>query len=409
MRSAQILRRFSFEEWGGTENVVWNSSRALQRDGISADILATDALSCASAEVRDNVHIRRFPFFYPYAPMPKSKRLILDKKGGNPISFQLARAVARDDYQLLHLHTGGRLAQQLAAVARRKKIPYVMSFHGGCYDIPAQEMQELMAPTRGTLRYGGVLDRILGWRQDLLAGAAALVCVGENELSELQQRYPGKRVLHLPNGVDPQKFEKPVSINLRQTLGIQADTRLLLCISRIDYQKDQKLLLELLNQLRQRGDNVHLLLIGPISAPSYFAGMQQYIKEHDLQRFATVIPGLTADDERLVAAYQQSDCFILPSLHEPFGIVVLEAWSAGLPVIASTAGGLGRLVQDGRTGIQFSPGNLAELQNAYEQLFASSDLRRKLTDAAKQEVETHYTWSIIGKRLANLYRELVRT
>ena len=84
MKVAQVVRRFSFDEWGGTENVVWNSTLALRKLGIESEILATSALSFPGGEVRDGVRIRRFRYFYPYFPLPGKDRLALDKKGGSP-------------------------------------------------------------------------------------------------------------------------------------------------------------------------------------------------------------------------------------------------------------------------------------------------------------------------------------
>ena len=49
MKAAQVIRRFSFDEWGGTENVVWNISRNLPHFGVESEILATSALGDDSA------------------------------------------------------------------------------------------------------------------------------------------------------------------------------------------------------------------------------------------------------------------------------------------------------------------------------------------------------------------------
>ena len=59
-------RRFSFEEWGGTENTIWNSVLGMRRHNVESEILSTTALAPTEFEERNGVTIARFPYFYPY-------------------------------------------------------------------------------------------------------------------------------------------------------------------------------------------------------------------------------------------------------------------------------------------------------------------------------------------------------
>lgn len=400
MKTAQILRRFSFAEWGGTENVVWNTTRELNRRGESAEILATTALNRGRLETVEGVTIRRFPYFYPYFPLLPGRRLALDKKGGNPFVPALERYLRQGDFSLLHCHNLGRLAELSLRAARRRGIPLVVSLHGGCLEVPEAERRELCRPLRGTFAYGGLLERALGWRSDVLAAADGIICVGENELAGLRQAYPAQRILFLPNGVDPSRFATPAApaFDWRRELGLSAAGRLLLTVSRIDYQKNQKLAVHMLAQLPEEA---HLLLIGPVSAQWYYDELQELVRTTGQQRRVTIIPGLPPDDPRLVAAYQQADMFILPSLHEPFGIVVLEAWSAGLPVLASAVGGVGRLVEDGRTGLLFDPNSLDSLLAAYRRL---PEYAEQFRANGRRQIAEHYDWKLVVGKLQEFYQ-----
>ena len=60
MKIAHILRRFSFDEWGGTESVVWNIAKQQKAQGLEPEILCTSALDKAGEEICDNIKIRRF-------------------------------------------------------------------------------------------------------------------------------------------------------------------------------------------------------------------------------------------------------------------------------------------------------------------------------------------------------------
>lgn len=407
MKIAQVIRRFSFSEWGGTESVVWNTSCLLQQmDSVELEILATSALEEPGTEVVDGVPIRRFPYYYPYFPLDADRCFVLDKKGGNPFAPQMERYLMQQDFQMIHCHNLGRLAELAARVSERKKIPFLVSLHGGCADVPHSERAELLRPTRHTIPYGGVMERILGWKRNALACASGIVCVGKNEFHAMSECFPDKKILYLPNGVDPAKFSGSGCFDWRSELDLPADCQLFLNVSRIDYQKNQKLLLEFVHLLRSAGHRIHLLMIGPVTAQWYYQEMQELLDGpfRNIKDSVTIIPGLQNEDPSLIAAYRQADLFLLPSLHEPFGIVVLEAWCAGVPVIASRVGGLASLIHDHVDGLLFESNSVESLMKAYHVL---PFVRNTIVQNAKNEVMRNYQWSMITKRLLDFYDEVI--
>lgn len=408
MKSAQIVRRFSFREWGGTESVVWNTAGQLTAAGDTVEILATKALDSTPESVRDGVVIRRFDYCYPYFPMTAARRQALDKKGGNPVVPALRRYLEREPFDLLHCHNLGRLAVLSVLAARARRAPCVMSFHGGCLDVPREEMREMLKPLRHTFPYGKILDKLSGADFDPLRHADALLCVGRNELELLRRQYPDRRVEYLPNGVDVARFAAAPQLDFRSRFGIPPARRILLSVSRIDYQKNQLALLDVLAELRKpadSGDDWQLVLIGPVTAGWYLEALRRKIAALQLAEFVTIIPGLPPDAPELPAAYHAATVFALPSRHEPFGIVILEAWASGVPVTAAPAGGIPYLVADGETGLLANPDRPKEFAGAIRR---AERERIRLTRAAHAAVTADYTWMAIARKLQSLYRELLQ-
>jgi len=402
LKIANVVRRFTFAEWGGTETVVWNTARELQKNGHHPEILATRALCSTPEETVDGIAIRRFPYFYPYWPLTAARRLALDKKGGNPFSRGLWQALHRTDATLVHCHTMARLGETVRNACGSRNIPYVVSFHGGCFDVPPQELAAMRKPTRGCFHYGRLLDLLLG-RNRFLNAAAGIICVGYNEYEMTCDRYPDRPVVYLPNGVEVERFEKVPEVDFRRQWQIDPAAQLILCVSRIDYQKNQQMLLQLLERLKEKSENIHLVLIGPVTAPDYYAEMQSFIAARQLQQLLTVIPGLPPDSPELAAAYHAADLFILPSIHEPFGIVVLEAWAAGVPVIAASTGGLKKLIEPEKTGLLFDHDSLADLEFCYQRMIEEPSLRENLIAHAGHTVRQEYSWPIITRKLLDFY------
>ena len=406
MRTAQIIRRFAFSEWGGTESVVWNTARALQEKGNPSEIFATRALSPIQDEVRGAIQIHRFGYRYPYFPLSKEKVRILDKKGGNPVVPGLRKALKKGEFDILHCHTMGRMAATVRAAARQLHVPYVMTLHGGYFDVPPAEIKQMVKPLRGTIPYGNIMDRLLGRRIDALKLANGIVCVGENELGPAKEHFPRKLVIHLPNGVDYEYFHDYSGADFRKQVGIRSDRKILLCVSRIDYQKNQLVLPEVLAML---GEPWHLVLIGAPTAEWYMDKLREKIRLMNLSDRVTMINGVTPDSSLLPSAYHAASAFLLPSLHEPFGIVVLEAWSAGVPVIVSPVGGLKTLVRDGETGFfATAEGAPDEWASIVRKVDEDAELRARITEAADAEVRAHYSWGIITDKLLDFYQEVQR-
>lgn len=406
MRTAQIIRRFAFSEWGGTESVVWNTARALQAKGNPSEIFATRALSPVQDEVKNAIQIHRFHYRYPRFPLSKEKIRALDKKGGDPVVPGLKKALRKGEFDILHCHTMGRMAATVRAAAKQLHVPYIMTLHGGYFDVPPAELQQMMKPMKGTIPYGNIIDRILGRRVDALKLANGIVCVGENELQPAKEHFPDKPVIHLPNGVNYNYFHDYDGSDFRKQTGIPQDRKILLCVSRLDYQKNQLMLPEVLALL---GEPWHLVFIGAPTAEWYVDKLREKIRLMNLTDRVTILNGVPPDSPMLPAAYHTASVFLLPSLHEPFGIVVLEAWSAGAPVIVSPVGGLKTLIRDGETGF-FAPAEGApdEWADLIRKLDEDAELRGRITEAADAEVREHYSWDIITDKLLDFYQEVQR-
>ena len=427
MRIAHVLRRISFDDWGGTEQVVWNIAKAQKEAGHEVRLFATTALwrgldddrregrdrRDGSLEVVDGIEIVRFRPIYPWWPMPKALIDELDRKGGNPFVPGLGKALCEWKPDVIHCHAMARIAELCLRTAQKLTTPNsqlstktVVSLHGGGANIPGEEAKSLMAPTRGRLPWGKAIDILMGWTRRVPEDFDGIVCVGEDEAEKYRGRHD--HVMYLPNGVDCRLFEERAGATVgdRQATTNRlpaVDGRLsLLCVARIDRQKNQMMLVEWL----ARNPQATVRLVGPVTQPDYRAEIEARAEQLGVSGRLSFAGALKPASEELLREYANADVFVLPSRHEPFGIVVLEAWAAGLPVVASDVGGLGRLcAAHPEAAVTFSPGDIKALDDALRRVGGDEALRGRLS-AAGRAAAAEYDWRKLAKRVVDFYAEI---
>ena len=402
-----VPRRFVAEEWGGTETVILEISRQQQRAGWSPEIFTSLALAKQRNETIGGVPVKRFPYCYPFFGLTTADKAALDKKGGNLLSLSLFNALrSAKNVRLFHAHALKRLGGQVRTAARWQKKPLVVSLHGGVFDVPAAELGTMLKPIENKTEWGKPFGALFGSRR-VLDDADFLICVGQSEMEKARQQLTHDRIAYLPNGVDCAKFAAGDGAAFRAKHQISADAFLALNISRIDAQKNQMLALEAFARLRAQRANAFLMIIGPETQPDYARKLRDFILANNLGDRVKILPGMRNDNPALIQAFHACDVFVLPSMHEPFGIVVLEAWSSGKPVIVSRVGGLQALVRDGETGFFIDPnsvGAATELAAKLNRLAAEPELKRRIGAAGRLEAKSKYDWAQIGQQLETLYQ-----
>lgn len=407
MRVIQLAKRLVEDDWGGAETVVLETSKHLLSRGHNSEVFCTLATAKSEYDEIQGVHVKRFPYFYTYMGLTSDAREALDRKGGSPFSFQLLRALKQyERLDLIHLHALGRLGSLGSYAARKRRIPYVVSLHGGVFDVPPKESASWSAPRENTWDWGKPLGWWYGARRVLL-DADAVICVGYPESLLAQQQLPEKRILYLPNGVEVQRLANGDGEAFRALHSIPAEAIVLLTVGRIDVQKNQLLLIKNLERLKSLDRRAHIVIVGPYTNAEYASELTTLARNSFHSDSVTIVPGLPGGSRALADAYHAADVFVLPSTHEPFGIVVLEAWSAGLPVIASRVGGIPHFVDDGVDGVLFDPANADSFIEAFQEVTSSADRAKDLARRGYEKAVRDYTWDAITDRLIRLYEEVM--
>jgi glycogen(starch) synthase len=99
---------------------------------------------------------------------------------------------------------------------------------------------------------------------------------------------------------------------------------------------------------------------------------------------------------------------VVPSLYEPFGMVVLESMAMGTPTIVADTGGLSEIVVHEETGLKFEPGNPKSLADAMLRVLSDDDLASRITSDAMAYMGDTYNWDRIARSTLDVYRQAER-
>lgn len=401
-----VMRRFVPSKWGGTESVVYHLAREFSRLGVESPIFATSMFASVGPETFGGVTIHRFGYTLPWWGLSAEARHALELKGGNPLSWSMLSALRREKgVRLIHGHVQHRLGGIVRTAAHHHGVPYVVSIHGGHHTLPAEQSRQMLAPTRGCVEWGKLAGWWLGARKTL-DDAAAIYCVGEDEAQAMRSARPQQSVAYQPNGVDVEHFANAKAEHFFDRFPALQGQRLILCVSRVDPQKNQLLLLEAFAQIAEKVPDFHVVLIGANVVPRYGDEVSKAIGLPALRGRVTWIEGLAPDDPALPGAFRAAEIFVLPSRHEPFGIVILEAWAAGLPVLATAVGGIPGFVTANENAVLFPSEDVGACAAGLLDLVRHPEMGRHLAGNGFKKVRAEFDWSVIARRLLESYPQL---
>jgi glycogen(starch) synthase len=158
-----------------------------------------------------------------------------------------------------------------------------------------------------------------------------------------------------------------------------------------------------MERLWARGSGATLVLIGEATDP-----FRRFLDDRPPTTRARMrVLGYVPDEEKrdLLAA---ADVFALPSRTDSFGIVFLEAWLNGCPVVAAAAGGVPDVVEDGRSGLVVPFGDVGAIAGAIERLLTDRALARRLAAHGAAATRERYTWDHVYDRVRPWFASTMR-
>lgn len=286
---------------------------------------------------------------------------------------------------------------------RRRSIPHLVRCAG-------EDIQREPA-----IGYGARLDpRIDKLVRRWLPLANCLVAMTDTVATEYRAiGVPEERIARIPNGVDVARLGRSTNRTAtRQRLGIGADETVFLAVGRNHPKKSFATLLEAAAQLKARSHRAIRIVIAGLGANALRPRAESLgISAQVLliEQIGNPAPGeLLANlpPDELVALYQAADIFVLPSITETFGIVLVEAMAAGLPVLTTDAPGCRDIVRDGRDGLMVPPNDPAALSASMERFLIDpgllADLRAKSLSRAQD-----FNWDGVVDQYETLYGQLI--
>ncbi len=215
-----------------------------------------------------------------------------------------------------------------------------------------------------------------------LRQTARVITVSNANRQLMCQLYPkfSSKVTTVHNGIEAASGQISEQQKLRlkkEVFQAGPQTRIIFSAGALHPRKGFKYLILAFRELAAKMDNIKLVIagLGPTQPD-----LVQLIKNFALEK-KTVLLGQRPDIEQLM---QASDVFVLPSLKEAFGLVIVEAMQNGLPVIATAAGGVPEIISSEQYGLLVKPASKQALARALQKLLTHPELQKKLRENGLQ-------------------------
>ena len=288
---------------------------------------------------------------------------------------QLKKIINDEKFDIIHCHTPmGSVVTRLAAKSARRKYHtrVIYTAHGFHFYKGAPKLNWL-------LFYPA--EKYLAKYTD------TLITINKEDYNLANRKFCKrcKDIQYVPGvGVDIDKFNIKLSNKerkkFRKSLNLNENDYVLTCVARLDKNKNQSFLINVVNEMIKEKNNIHLLLVGPDELNGYYQNM---VHEKHLDNNIHFL-GKRDDIPNILSI---SDIVVSASLREGLPVNVIEAFSAGKPVVALNCRGMSDLIENGKNG--FICNNIYEFKNAIYNLKNNKINDSNLNDFLLEKLNTN--------------------
>ena len=402
-RVAHVLRKYDPSEWGGTETHVCEVTRRLPHEGWQVEVHAPSGPTAPDRSLASHVSLRRYQAFLPFLG-PPSRRRALVANGGNIASLTEPVRLWRDrSLDLAHLHTMGRIGGGVRTAMRLTGRPYVLSVHGP-FLANRDWLEEDTRRRRGrAVDLGKPIGLLLGARR-AVDDAARVITFNEEERLAIAERI-GDRAVRMDHGVDEARLSSGDAQRARQRWPQLADAPVVALVGRLCAQKNQVLAVRAFAEGAPRDHR--LVLAGAATDHGYRERIEAEARQLGVADRVHILGNLDASSE-IPDLYALATVLMVPSTHEAFGLIVLEGWASGTPVLFARHSGLSdiaeALAHDEATLPDLTTGTWAP---ALRRLLGSEEARETNRRAGRELIRRRYNWDNVTRHLAELYQEVL--
>ncbi len=302
---------------------------------------------------------------------------------------ELTKILRKGIIELLHIHLWNPASGRYGILAAKKvNIPFITTEHD---PFP--------------------LSTVKGWlKKKLLQGVSKVIAISEKNKELLSVLHPSleNRITMIHNGIDTTWFESQLlsfSKSDREefrkdTFHTDSLTPIITCVAELHPRKGIHYLLYAAQKLGKERENIKIVIVGSGQEMETY---KHFIKTYQLEEYVLLL-GRRHDIPQIL---KSSDIFILPSLNEAFGLVLLEAMMAGLPIIATRSGGVPEIIEHQENGLLIPPQSEDAIVAAIKKLLTSPELCQKMSEKNQENVKRKFDVKGMVKKTEEVYSDVL--
>ncbi len=365
---------------GGSEIIAYELAKRIVRMGHSVVIHTIQKEGTKKYEQIDGIEIFRFKDIRLF---PKLSKITFGKIpsifsfSAIPSLFKLVKKIRP---HIIHSHFLADTGLAAIIVGNILKIPVITSLLGKDIFDPIDPV-----PSK--------------WHKSLvrlMETSSKVIACSRDQKWRAQAMGVSSDINIIPHGVNTKKFVPPIKVDIKKKLGIRGP--MVLSVQRLHPRKGLNYLIDAIPIILDEIPSAKFVIVGKGSEKIKIEKKINALRIENSVKLVGFVP-----ESELHHYYANCDLFVLHSLYEAFGIVLLEAMACGKPVVATKCGGVPEVVINGKTGLLLPPRKPNELAGACIKILQNPEMKQKMGQNGLNRVLKRFSWDSIVKEYLKAY------